>query len=469
MKLAAHVTLPVMLALLVISILFFKERMLYIDAPHMLFRIINDGHMHIEEHRYGSFISQFFPWLGVRLHLPLKGLMIFYSTGFYLFYLAVGLLLVYKYMDYGLAVLLGLYFTVFVTDTYYWPNNEVHQGITWLVLAFAVCRSTAMRKQNLWIQLLLFTGFFFLAIWTHPLVMLAAVYLWFFYVANGQVSSFSKHQVVLFSCILVLLSVLKFCQGLHHNYDGSKIEILTGFDIHRLKNIFTSPQFHFFINGCIFHYQIFTALFIAGLVGLLINKKYILFAWTVVFVAGYLFLMCATYWDFTLRSFMESEYMPMVIICCTPFVYHVLPKMKPGVSVSIIFLVYLLRIGFIFMAAAPFTNRVALLARMNEKMRQKNLTKIVITKPLPPTVDNALIYTWGAPVESIFISALKGEKPQRTFIFLSPDELKDFNTASKDTLLGSWEKRAAININSRYAAMDTSVLYKVMSYPELME
>ena len=57
LKVAARATPLVILALLVMAVVFFRERMLYIDAPHMLFRIINDGHMHIEEHRYGSFIS----------------------------------------------------------------------------------------------------------------------------------------------------------------------------------------------------------------------------------------------------------------------------------------------------------------------------------------------------------------------------------------------------------------------------
>ncbi len=469
MKLVARATQLVILALLVMAIFFFKERMLYIDAPHMLFRIINDGQFHIEEHRYGSFISQLFPWLGVRLHVPLEGLMILYSIGFYTFYLAVGLLLVYKYKNYGLAILLGLYLTLFVSDTYYWPNNEVHQGIEWMLLAFAVNWSAAEKKLPFVVQLLLFLGLFFLAIWTHPLVILAAVYLWFFYLIGKQDLPFTKVQVILSSIILVAFSFVKFYQGMHHGYDSSKIEALTTFDIHQLKHIFSSPQFHFFVKGCVTRYWIFSLLSVAGLIGLLADKKYLLFTWTVLFAAGYLFLMCATYWDFTLRSFIESEYMPLVIVCCAPFVYYVLPKMKPKPAIGLIAIVYLVRIAYIIGAAGLFTNRVALLDRMNEKMKQKNLTKVVITKPLPPGIDSALISNWGAPVETIFLSALKGEKPQRTFVFLSPDDMKFFHTSSKDTLLGSWEKRAAVNINGGYVTMDTLTTYKVMTFAELME
>ena len=59
--------------------------------------------------------------------------------------------------------------------------------------------------------------------------------------------------------------------------------------------------------------------------------------------------------------------------------------------------------------------------------------------------------------------------PQRTFIFLDSAEMKTFNIASKDTLLGTWERRAAMNINSRYITLDTSVPYTVISYSKLME
>ena len=469
LKVAARATPLVILALLVMAVVFFRERMLYIDAPHMLFRIINDGHMHIEEHRYGSFISQLFPWLAIRLHLPLIGVMMAYSTGFYIFYMVVALLLVYKYRNYGLAILLGLYFTVFVSDTYYWPNNEVHQGIAWLLLAFAVCLSEGVRSRPFPVQLLLFSGLFFLAIWTHPLVMLAAIYLWFFYIIGGNATVFTKQQTLLFSIILVVLSFAKFYQGMHHGYDSGKIETLTDFDLHRLKYIFTSPQFRFFIKGCATRYFLFTALFLAGLVGMLAEKKYLLFAWTILFVAGYLFLTCATYWNFTLRSFMESEYMPLVIICTAPFVYYVLPKVKPGAAVTGLGLVYALRLVFIVIAAAPFSNRVVLLDRMNEKMKQKDLTKMVVTLPLPAGIDSALIATWGAPVEGIFLSALKGQVPQRTFVFLSVDEMKTFYTTSTDTLLEGREKTAARNITSRYFAIDTLKPYQVITYDALMQ
>jgi len=468
MQVAARLALPAIFVLLVLAIVYYKQRMLYADAPHILFRIMNDGQLHIEERRYGSFISQAFPWLGLRLHLPLPGLMIIYSAGFYVFYLAVALLLVYKYRNYGLAILMGLYYTLFVSDTFYWANNEVHQGTAWLMLAFAVSLNSAERQRPVWLQAILFLSLFFLAIWTHPLVMLAAVYLWFFLAADASRNPFNRIQTILFSVALIVLASIKFYQGMRHGYDSSKIEILTGFDFQSIAGIFSSAQFHFFTRNCITHYWLFTILFTAGLAGLLAKKKYLLFAWTVLFVAGYLVLTCITFRDSVSRSYMESEYGPLVIICCAPFVYYVLPRLKPKAAAGIFLLVYLVRFIYIISAATPFSNRITLMKQINERMAQKNLTKVVIPEPLPEAVRQRLITYWGAPTESLFISKLKGEDPQRTFIFLDADGIKNFHTASKDTLLGAWAKPAGAGINNRYIHIDTTATYQVVSYDSLM-
>ncbi len=469
MRVAGRLAALAILVLLILAVVYYKERMLYADAPHILFRIISDGQLHIEEHRYGSFVSQAFPWLGLRLHFPLVALMIFYSAGFYIFYLSIALLLVYKFRNYALAILLGLYYTLFASDTFYWSNNEVHQGIAWLMLAFAVCNNAAAGQKSLLLQLVFFIAMFFLAIWTHPLVMLPAVYLWFFLAASKQgFKSLSRFQTTLFSVVLVVLAYIKFYQGMHHGYDSSKIESITTFDYHTLSTIFASEQFRFFTTNCVTHYWLFTILSIAGLVGLSVKRKYGLVLWTLLFFAGYLVLTCITFRDSISRSYMESEYAPLVIICCAPFVYYVLPYLKPRWVVALFSFVYVVRIIYIVCAVTPFSNRLALLEEINVHMAQKKLTKAIIQQPLPEAADHTLIITWASPVESIFISNLKGEMPQRTFIFLTADQIKGFNTASKDTLLGAWEKRAATTLNSSYVQIDTSVTYRVISYDSMM-
>ncbi len=460
---------PVLLFILMAgSVLFYKERMLYIDAPHVLFRLINDGHFWIEEHRYGSFISQVLPLIGAKLHFPLRVLMLLYSVSFYVFYLSVALILIYGYRNYVLAILLGLYFILFVSESYYWPNNEVHQGIAWLLLIFGANFSIAAKKRPLIYTTLLFTASFFLAVWTHPLVMLAGVYLWFFFMADKATWPFTKIQSVLFSVILLILAYIKFHQGMHHGYDSSKIEALTQFQFRKIKTIFDSPALHFLLRNTLKGFLLIPMIFLAGIIGLLKEKKYLQLIWTIGFVCGYVILTCITFWDVTSCSYLECEYMPLVIIGCAPFVCYVLPKMNVRLAVGLFACMYILYLINIYNAAPPFKNRLAILERINEKMKEKNFTKIIIQEP-EPYADSALINNWAAPVESIFISKLNGEVPQRTFIFFNTDEIKNYSTLAKDTLLGSFEKRSVSHIDSCYFQMDTTTKYTVVTYSELMK
>ena len=468
LKNAGKACVVLLIILLTTSVYYFKERMLFIDAPHILFRIVNDAHLQITDFRYGSFITQVFPLVAARLHLPLSGLMIIYSASFYLFFIAVLLLLVYKFRNYGLTVLFGLYLTLFVSDTFFWPNNEIHQGIAWLLLAFALNFSIATKKTHLLLAIPIFILSYFLAIWTHPLVMLIAIYLWGFFIIDGSLWPYPRKQTMLYSVILLVLAYCKFHQGQHHGYDSGKIEVVTLFQAQKLKTIFSAPQFHFFIKGCVTNYWLLILISVAGLIGVIKEKKYLLLVWVAAFGTGYLLLLTITYWDVqSTRFYMESEYMPLSIICAAPFVYCVLPKLNSRTGVALLALVFCIRLGYIHHAAEKFSARIALLESIRTKMKEKGLHKIVITNA--GTADSTLIMNWGAPVESMLLSGLKHETPQSTFIFLDSTQMKTFSTTSKDTLLGCFEKRAANQLNSRYFQLDTTISYQTISFAELMK
>jgi hypothetical protein len=396
-------TVPAIVAVLLAgAIFFYKERMLFIDAPHILFRIINDGRLHIEEYRIGSFITQMFPLFCSKLHLPFKSLVVLYSASFYLFYLSAAALLVYKLRNYELAILYSLYLTLLVSDTYYWPNNEVHQGVTWLMLAFA--GSIYLSQRNKLVVIVSFTVLFALAIWTHPLVMFVAIYLWFFMLLSKSFCPFPKWQTILLTAILLTLSFLKFYQGSRHGYDNSKIEVVTNFDLQNIKDVLISPMLRSFLKSCITDYWIFTILFVAGLAALAWSRKYLLLAFTVVYAVGYLLLVCIVFRDVSPnRFYIESEYMPLTFICCAAFVYYLLPRLNARMGPAIVILIFAVRIGYIYAASGTFTNRVAIIGGMHEKMKEKGLSKVLIPEPVPE-ISNGLITNWGAPVESIIFS-----------------------------------------------------------------
>ncbi len=469
LKAEARVALVVLIVLLLLSLFFYKERMLFIDAPHNLFLIINDGWFHIEEHRYGSFISQLLPLVASKIHLPAKWVIILYSASFNLFYLGVGLLLYFRFRNYKLLILFALYLTLFTSATFYWPNNEVHQGMGWLFLAMASSIWFAERKYNAILSLLFFTCSFFLAVWTHPLILLAAVFLWFYYWMNRVEWPLTRIQSVIYSIILVSLALWKFYFGMHHGYDSSKIETITRFHPKLILTVFRAPQLYIFLHQILFNYWYLPILFIVGIAGLLRKRKYLLASFSVGFALCYLLLVCITFYDGNSPVFyIESEYMPLAVICCLPFVDTVLPYLNGRTGVLFLLIIFSTRILYIAQASGPFTNRVVILENLNIAMKKKNLTKAIVSDQ-PPGIDTALIMNWGLQVESIMLSAIHNETPFRTAVFLNKEQLLSFNTASKDTLLGCWEKRPYSKLNTSYFLLDTTSAYIHIEYNKLME
>ena len=452
--------------LLVGALVYYKERMLFSDAPHVLFRIINEHKLQIAERRYGSFVTQLFPLLGERCHLPLQMLAVLYSASFNLFFLGVSLLMTYKYKRYDLTLLLTFYLTLFVSDTYYWTNNEVHQGITWLLLAFAVGNIPTIKNKHLPWQGAAFLILCALAIWTHPLVMLVGLFLWFFYLIDNR-QSFYRNETVVYSIILLALSFMKFYQGMHHGYDSGKIESVTQLNGNGLKTIFKAPQLHSFIRHSFTNYWLLLLLFATGIWALIKEKKYLLTAYSLVGAVGYLLLICITYRDVTDWLFyMESEYMPLSIICCAPFVYYALPKLNIKQGSIVLVLILSVRLGYMQHSSKIFTHRIAILEQIMAAMKNHGITKAIVTHTDAANKD--LIMNWGTPVESMILSQLDGNVPQRTFICADSGMLQHFNTNSKDTLLGCFEKVPVSRINARYFVVDTGTVYSTIPYGALM-
>lgn len=459
----ANVALLAQCALLLFSLIFYRERMLFSDAPHVLFRIINSGQLQIAEHRYGSFITQIFPLAGVKLHLSIFILMLLYSAGFNIVFLAASYICYKIFRRYDLCVLAGLYYTLFVSDTFFWTNNEVHQGVAWLLMAYAVYMH---HTGNRYLRYVLSAALFALAIWTHPLVMLPAIFLYGFYLIDNRIAV--SPSTIIGVVLLLGLAYIKFYQGAHHGYDSGKIELVTELKGDKIKHLFSSPQLRSFVKNCLTNYWLFVLISMAGLTVLIWQKKYLLMSYTVVAVMGYLFLLFITYWEVDgLRFYMESEYMPLTIIACAPFIYYTLPVLKNKQSVWLLAFTFVVRLAYILQSSANFTARVALLDKIDRQMQRKHITKLILTHP-SDAVNTTLLMNWGTPVESVVLSSLQQNRNQTSFIIEDDNQLKAFNTASKDTLLGCFEKVPVNAINKAYFRIDTATTYTTMSYDELV-
>jgi len=438
------------------SLYFSLERVLYSDSSFILFRIINLGSLQPQEYRYGSFITQGFPLIASKLHLPINWIILIYSASFNLFYLIVAAILVLKLKEYALAILMSFYFSLFVSDSYYWMNNEVHQGMAWMFLLFGVTIFFFKKNTALFLSLPIFSILAFLSIYTHPLVIFPAIFLWVFLLLHDK--KLQKRSALIFSLVLFLLCLSKFfLSSKTGHYDSDKLHALTHSSLKDLSHSLSSPFVKKFFKHCVSDYWFTPVLFFWGMYSAIKLKKYKEIFLTAAFVFAYFTALAITYDDF-LPFYSESELMPATIILTAAFVYFSLPALKPKAAILILSTILLTRLFYIGLSSEKFVERKKWLFATLKTMREKNIQKGFIYRQ--EMKQKEFLSYWATPQESIIASALSNDQPRLTFIVGDSSDISKRLPANNRQMLDAFELWDFGSVNKNYFSFDTTTNYQ---------
>jgi hypothetical protein len=459
---------PLILALFAIllagSIYYCVERVLFCDASFIMFRIINVGWFQIQEYRYGSAITQAFPYVASKLGLPLSWIVVLYSASFNIFYLAVAAWLL-KCREYAMAVLMSFFYVLLVSDTFFWSNNEIHQAIAWMFLFFSTTFLLAKRNTSLLIFIPVFSVLGFLTLFTHPLAALPFAFLWVFLMLQKNVWPYNRKQTILLSGILVLIVLARFWASLYYShfaYDAERMK--KAFDVSP-GNIFgalSSPMAKEFVWRCVTNYWILVLVFGIGVYSGIRQKKYQQVGFTVLSALGYFTIMCFTFKEFV-PYYSESEWASFTIIAAAPFVYFTLPGLKPKTATLLLAGIFFVRLTYIAVSADKFIQRKEWIYTTLETMKQKQVSKAII--PENETNRKILMSNWSQPSESMIASALNRDNPQLTFVVSNPDSITKRIPARNQIIL-DFETGNYDLLDQRYFNFDTSSNYQLLPSPD---
>ncbi|MGN6568213.1 MAG: hypothetical protein ACTHJ0_09685, partial [Flavipsychrobacter sp.] len=127
--------------------------------------------------------------------------------------------------------------------------------------------------------------------------------------------------------------------------------------------------------------------------------------------------------------------------------------------------VFLIRFIYIGMSSPKFVQRERLLENVLSKMREKNISKLILISN--PQIQQQMILTWSVPDESLLLSGSESDQPQRTFIIADNEKAARDMVPDNKHMLASFETINATDFNSTPFSIDTTQLYKIMSYEEL--
>jgi hypothetical protein len=371
------------------------------------------------------------------------------------------LLLLYHFRQKELAVLMSFYFLLFASDTWFWMNNEVHQGIAWMFLLFGTTLSMGKKGVHPLLQTVVFILIAFLTLYTHPLLLFPTSYLWLF-LSSRKEWPYTRRQTIIFSAILLLIAISKlyWSSGASSHYDAEKLQgikrlsFATVIDV--LHSLFARELFIRIVTA----YWMVPLLFLAGLATLCVNRAWWPLTLTLGYTLLYLLAICLTFTDF-IPFYTESELMPATIILTAPFVYFFLRRLPRRAEVILLAIIFLFRLGVITAAAPKWVARKEWLLNTLVVMQKQNSTKGLIHET--EANKKLLLLTWGTPVESLVASAMQGENPQRTFVVGNPENLSQRLPTNQATIIGSFEQIPFSALNLTYFSFDTTTGYRLLN------
>ncbi len=469
----AKIALAALLVLLTGAFVFYKERVLFADTAYILFNILNYHSFSIQEHRYGSFITQLVPYLGQLFHLPVRVLIVGYGVSFNLFYFVAGAVLVYRLRQYFLAVLMAFYYFLFVSQSYFWINNEIHQAVAWMFLLVGALLYYGDRLiKNGWLMLC-YCLLAFLTVFTHFIVIIPLVFLFIYLWLDNRYWPFSKRQSLIPASIILGVIAAKYVFSVcHPSWDSVHLHGVTHFSFKDVYQSFSRPVATVFLQRCLNCYWPAIIVFISGIASLIYTRQRKKAAWVVISVIGYFIIMGLTYAgdeDGKIELFhIESEWQCLGIIIATPFVFSFLPALKTSVASVIVIIFFLIRLIYIVEEAPVFKWRIQFQEQVLAQMRKKNITKLVLYDNTAG-ISKKYLLNWGAPYESLFRSVMDGDNPQLVFSFVNPDDSSTLSALKPDRFNTGFGTIPTHTLNTEYFITDTTHPYEVMAYDEFLK
>jgi hypothetical protein len=463
LKMPSKIALWLLTLLCLGAVYYYQERMLFSDASWVIYNIINQKQLFIQEHRYGSFITQLFPLVGVELQLPLKTILILYSLSFNLFPLVVGLIL-YRQKQYEWVILLALYLCICVSESYYWTNNEVHQGIVWLCAAMGLMTRQIKLHSHSVGNYILFGLVAFLAIFAHPILIIISIYT-FVMIAFSFRKQVRLSFLTPYAILLAVLILGKYYLSQHGWYDQTKLESIHNISSFQsiIQTLHSATAQNFFQN-CLSRYIQFTVLFLSGLFIMLAQKRYLQLLWTILFMAAYFLCISIVYPTCDNFFYIESEWMPISVMGVWALSFWGLTQLNSRIASLLLVVVFGIQIIHINNNAAKFTKRITCLKSIINQPKIQQAQKILIG-PLSEndSLRKTLLMDWGLPIETLIYSSIETPQHMVSVRIVDSNELKQLTTPLLPKMfINPFYTEKYNKHNAQYFKLDSNTQYVVI-------
>ena len=191
--------------LLVLSIIFYKERTFAFDAAYQIFDLIQTGEFAIQGTRFGAAFLQLPSLVLIRFGQPLSTIGVVYSMSAILLP-AVLSLFIWRLKQNQLVYVALLFPLIFFGHSFYWAHSELLQSCYWTLLTMSLI-SSKIHSIFKWILISLGLS---ITIFLHPISPLLVIYALIFLYLQNLINLRAALCVFLLTAVLIIFRHLVF-------------------------------------------------------------------------------------------------------------------------------------------------------------------------------------------------------------------------------------------------------------------
>jgi|GEM_PF-840120 len=452
-------------ALLLLSLVFYRERAFFMDAGFQLFNLINEQKIQIYHYRFVTAMPQVVPFLLMKMGAPLWAVGMGFSTAYVLFYFAIWHLLVRWLRCDALGWVLLSLATLMTFDGFYHIQSEFNLGLSLLLLGFGVVlRNPRLDAAWQWLALVLLAatvGF------SHKLSIIFTAFLWMFMWLKTKELRHWRYGLVL--GIFMVATGIKSAFFTNW-YEAAKQEEFAVNLTTYLPKLWAIPANGIFMERCLNYYYLWPILLAVVSIFYLVKKQWLRLGLIWSFSLGYLLLYNIADPQAQYRFYSEVSYLPLSIFVAVPFFFDVFlswPKATAALRTAymtqrwpsamtkatwgqyLIAAVLLLRIATI---AWNHRTVAGQFAWIEQKINRPGNRFLLPENQAP--LDTVLM-TWGVPFTAMHLSALESPDSAKTLLILPDFQWFEDKMGREDLFFSPFHKVVEErDLNNRYYRME---------------
>ncbi|MGL4598966.1 MAG: hypothetical protein ACRCYO_15720 [Bacteroidia bacterium] len=446
---AAHAFYIVMA---ILAVVFYQER-LQADAAYYFYYVVDSENFRIEHQRYILGASQILPWLGVKIGLSLKALMILQSLNPVFWFYGLFLFTTRILRDQTGGIALILVHVLGVLHMHFCPMYEIWYGLALLV----VVRSQLWmnRFQKPW-EFILLLVLMITVLFSHPLLFIPLLFILLLDLFEKWLLHWK--QIVAIAVVFVLWYILK--KLMLTEYESGKMSMLDTSWNKAYENLFR-PAYYWQLTKFFFTWYTIPVIMMLVTLGFYILRRARLKAILLTaFFCGHILLVNFTHEnDPTLTLYFERMYMPLIPIAVLPFLYDLFTQfaLRNLVGGILIALIVSWRMARMVDVGHDYKAKTANRARVIELAQQQGGSKFVLNGA---DFNACFRYAeWSFPMETMLFSSLNGSG--KTVNVILPEDLEAENNRTKvnatNFLLRRWDLRRNEEVNQHYFKIESGV------------